>query len=108
MLGVVELKRAADAVDHRLRDAGGVAPLETFVILGAHAREQRDFLTTKPRNAAATAEVGQPRLLRREPRPTGGQELADVLLDVHASDDTPHHRRKRGPVSAPHTRAALS
>ena len=84
-LGFVELKRAADPVEHGLRDARCVAALEANVVLDAHPREQRDLFAAEAGNAATTAEVRQPGLLRRESSPPSGEELTDVAATLHAS-----------------------
>ena len=108
VFGVVELQGAADAVDDGFGDTGGVAPFEAFVVLRAHSRHQRDFLAAQPRHPAATAEVWQPHLRRREFRAPRGEELADRLGGVHAIEITPTPGAERGPVGAPIGRATLT
>jgi hypothetical protein len=88
VFGVVELERTTDSFENRFGHAGGIAAFEAYVVLDTHPCQQCDFLTTQPRNPAATAEIRQPGLLRREPRPPGGQEFADVTSTVHAFEAT--------------------
>jgi hypothetical protein len=67
-LGVVELERAGQRLEHVLGDAAHVAALEPRVVRDADAGEYRDLLAPQPGDAAAA--VGrQPDLLRRDPRP---------------------------------------
>ena len=81
-LGVVELERAGQGLQHALRDAAHVAAFEAGVVRNAHAGQDGDLLAAE--SGHATRAVGaQPRLLRRDPRAAGGQELADLLLRVH-------------------------
>src|SRR3954453_70149 len=108
VLGFVELQGAADAVDDRFGDAGGVAALEALVVLRAHPGHERDLFATQPRDAAATAEVRQTHLGGREFRPPRGEELADGVLGVHVVDGTPTVRREGVPGGAPITRASLA
>ena len=69
MLGLVEPKGAADAVENRLRDAGRVAALEPDVVLRAHPGQQSDLFAAQPLHAATAPEVGEARFLRGEAVP---------------------------------------
>ena len=69
MLGLVEPKGPADAVEDRLGDAGRVAAFEPDVVLGAHPGEQSDLFAAEPLHAATAPEVGQPGFLRGEAFP---------------------------------------
>ena len=82
-LGLVELQRPDERLQHAVRDALCVAALQPGVVLGAHAGEQGDLLAAQPGNAPLTAEGGQARLLRRDLAPPGDQELAQLLPGVH-------------------------
>ena len=94
-LGLIELQRVRDAVDDALGDAGGVAPLEPGVVLGARCR--RGAATSsrrRPGDPSAVAAIhGQPRLLGADPGPSGGQELPD--LAAHVTPDRPGSRVSR-------------
>ena len=63
-LGLVELQRADEGLEHAVGDALRVAPLEPGVVLDADAGEQRDLLAAEPGDAPVTAVRGQPGLLR--------------------------------------------
>ena len=54
-LGVVELQRAGERLQHALGDAACVAALEPGVVVDADAGEQRDLLAAEPGNAPAPA-----------------------------------------------------
>ena len=87
-LGAVELQGPADAFEHRLGDAFGVAAFEPGVVLDAHPGDQGDFFAAEPGHAASAAEVGQADLFGGEPGPPCGQELPDVVRSVHATEST--------------------
>jgi len=88
--GVVELERTSQRFQNDFGDAGRVAALEAGVVVDADAREERDFLSAKPWNAPAAAAVrAQARLVRRDPRPPGSQELTDLVFRIHKTSVTP-------------------
>ena len=89
-LGLVELQRPGERLEHALGDAGRVAALEAGVVVDADAGEDRDLFAAQAGDAApATAVRGQAGLLGRDPGSPGGQELADLVLGVHVTDGTP-------------------
>jgi hypothetical protein len=84
-LGLVELERAGDCLKHLLGHPGRVAALKARVVVGAYSSKERRLLAAKARNAPrATAVDRQSGLLRTDPRAPRCQELADLLLRVHA------------------------
>jgi hypothetical protein len=84
--GVVELQGAGDAVDDALGDAGGAAALEPGVVVGRDAGQEGDLLAAQARDPPAVPAVdGEPRLLRADPVPAGGQELAYLGAHVAAA-----------------------
>ena len=76
-LGVVELERAGQRLQHALGDAADVAALQAGVVRDADAGQDGDLLAAQPGNAATPVGV-QPRLLGRDPGAAGGEELADL------------------------------
>ena len=78
-LGVVELKRAGERLEHELGDAADVAALQALVVLDADAGQRGDLLAPQPRHAPL-AVARQAGLLGRDLRPPGGQELGDVAV----------------------------
>ena len=62
-LGLVELQRSGDAVEHILGDASDVPSLEADVVLDADAGEGRDLLPAEALHPAVGAVGGQPCLL---------------------------------------------
>src|SRR4051812_44903870 len=81
-LGVVELERAGQRVQHALGGAAHVSALQAGVVRDAHAGQDGDLLAAQSRNAA-TAVRRQPDLLGGDPGAAGGEELPDLLLGVH-------------------------
>jgi hypothetical protein len=66
-LGLVELTRPGECLQHRLRDAGGLAALELRVVRDADAGEKGDLFAAKSRDSAwAVAVAGGAGLLRRD------------------------------------------
>ena len=65
-LGLVELERVRDGVEDGLRGSPEVATLEAYVVLDAHAGEQRHLLASQALHAAVAAPGGQTRVLRGE------------------------------------------
>jgi hypothetical protein len=97
-LGVVELKRASQRREDALGDPVHVSALKAGVVRSAHTGQNGDLLATESRNAA-TAVGGQSRLLGRDPGAARREELADLLLAVHApSVDPPTHAWETLPV----------
>ena len=87
-LGVVELERAGQCLQHALRGAAHVAAFQARVVLDAHAGQYGDLLAAQAGDPAGA--VGrQPRLFGRDPAAAGGQELADLGLRLHASQPRP-------------------
>jgi hypothetical protein len=84
-LGVVELQGACDAVDDALGDAGGAAAFEPGVVVSGDAGQEGDLLAAQARDPPTVPAVGgEPRLLRADPVPAGGQELAYLAAHVPA------------------------
>jgi hypothetical protein len=81
-LGVIELQRSRQRVEHALRDAARIATLEPRVVGDADAGEDRDFLASQAGNPARAISV-EPGLLGRDPAPAGGQELLDLAARIH-------------------------
>jgi hypothetical protein len=82
-LGLVELQRVGDAVDHALGGAGGGAALEAGVVLDRDAGEEGGLLAAQALDPPPTTAVhGQPGLLRADPGSSRGQELPDLPADV--------------------------
>ena len=81
--GVVQLQRAGECLEHRLGNAAQIAALETRVVVDADAGQKRDLLAAEPGHAPRSAVRAQPCLLRRDLRPPGGQELANLVPRVH-------------------------
>ena len=98
-LGLVELKRAGQRLEHALGDAAQVPALEPGVVVDADSGEQRDFLPAKPGNAPVVAVDGQTHLVRRDLGSPGGQELADLALGVHRRQGSPARLTLGGPAS---------
>src|SRR5829696_420413 len=84
-LCLVELQRPCERVEHGLGDTREVAALEPRVVVDAHAGEERDLLPAEPRNPPVLPIPGKARLLRRDPRAPGGQELAGLASRVHGT-----------------------
>ena len=87
-LGVVELERPGQCLQHALRDAVHVSALQARVVRHAHAGQDGDLLAAESGNAAI-AVGAQPRLLRRDPGAAGGEEVPDLLLGLHAPSVDP-------------------
>ena len=102
-LGVVELERPRQCLQHALRDPAHVSTLQAGVVRNAHPGQDGDFLAAEPRNAA-TAVGAQPRLLGRDPGATRGEEVADLLLRVHEIQRKPDCLLQGDPASSPTNR----
>ena len=87
-LGVVELERPGQCLQHALGGPAHVSALQARVVRHAHAGQDGDLLAAESGNAA-TAVGAQPRLLGRDPGAAGGEELADLLLGLHAAKRRP-------------------
>jgi hypothetical protein len=87
-LGVVELERPSQRIEHAVGDPVRVAALQTRVVGNAHARQDGDLLPAQPRDPTTPVRL-QTRLLRCDPGAPGGEELADLLLGLHAASVDP-------------------
>ena len=97
-LGVVELERPGQRLQHPLGGAAHVPALQARVVGNAHAGQDRDLLAAQSGNA--TSAVGrQPGLLGRDPGAAGGQELTDLLLRLHKNQPRPGDARLGDPAS---------
>ena len=81
-LGVVELQRPGERFQDALGDPVNVTALQAGVVRDAHAGQDGDLLAAQSGDAA-TAVGGQPGLVRGDPGPARGEELADLFLGVH-------------------------
>ena len=82
-LGVVELQGVGDGVDDALGDAGGVAALQSGVVLAGDAGQDGHLLAAQARDPSAVAAVGgEPGLGGAELGPSRAQELPDLLAQV--------------------------
>jgi hypothetical protein len=79
---VVEPKRIRESVEHRVGGAAEVSAFEPVVVLDAETCEGRHLFAAQPRHATLTERL-QAGLFRRDPRSPGGEEIADLGLDVH-------------------------
>ena len=82
--GLVELQGAGDAFEDVVGHAVGVAALESRVVLDADPGEHRDLLAAQPADAPVRAVDGEAGLFGGDLGATGGEELADAVLAVHA------------------------
>jgi hypothetical protein len=64
--GFVQLQSVRDRVQHGLRGATEIAAFEPYVVLDAHAREQRDLFSAQALHPAVPSPRRQPCILRRE------------------------------------------
>ena len=94
-LGLIELERPPQRFEHELGDAADMAALQTPVVVGTDAGEGGDLFSTQPGNAAL-AVARQADLLGRDPRPTAGEELGDVVGSVHVGLPCPVALRQVG------------
>jgi len=100
-LGLVELQRAGQRLEHELGDAADLAALQAPVVVGADAGQRRDLLAAQARHPPL-AEARQPGLLGRDVRPAGDEELGDVGRGVHDRHWTVDPSRRRcGALSVP-------
>ena len=97
-LGVVELERPSQCLQHALGGAAHVAAFQARVVRDAHAGQDGDLFAAQAGNA--TGAVGrQPGLLGRDPGAAGGEELADLRLRLHESQRRPGDARLGDPAS---------
>src|SRR3954452_8961441 len=86
---VVELQCPGQPLEDVVGDAADAATLDARVVLDRDTGEECDLLSPQAWYAAPAAVVRQSRLLRRDPRTAGGQELAElpacVLSGLHLS-----------------------
>ena len=99
VLGVVELQRPRDRLEHAVRGAGDRRPSRSWCTSRCSARTA----APPPRGAGPARgggrRTGQPRLLRRDLRAAGGEELPHLGLVVHAVHGRSRRRSEGGPVS---------
>ena len=100
VLGLVELQRPGQGVEHAAGDSVHVSALEADVVGDAHAGEDGDLLAAESGHAPRAVRV-QAHLLGREPRAAGGEELADLVLVVHAIQPRPGRPRLGDPAGTP-------
>ena len=81
-LGVVELERSGQRLQHAFGDAAQVSAFQTRVVRNADAGQDSDLFTTQAWDAPRA--VGrQASLLRRYRGAAGGEELLDLLPRIH-------------------------
>jgi hypothetical protein len=85
MLGLVELQRPCQRFQDELRDAADLAALETAVVVRADAGQRRDLFAAQAGYPPLPV-AGQASLLWRDLRPSGGEELGDVVGGVQVVD----------------------
>ena len=97
-LGVVELERPGQRLQHALGGAAHVSAFQARVVRNAHAGQDRDLFAAQSGDATGT--VGrQPGLLGRDPGAAGGEELPDLLLGLHENQPRPGDARLGDPAS---------
>jgi hypothetical protein len=95
-LGVVELERPGQCLQHALGGPAQVSALQAGVVRNAHAGQDGDLFAAQSGNA--TSAVGrQSCLLGRDPGAPGGQELTDFLLGFHKNERRPGDARFGSP-----------
>ena len=92
---LIELQSGREGVQHRGGGSGDRAALELGVVLDADPGEHRRLAATQTGHATVPAR-GQPRILRRDLRATGHEELAHLCSVVH--EDTIGRRPRRRPA----------
>jgi hypothetical protein len=107
VLGVVELQGPCQCLEDAVRDPLDVAALEAGVIRNADPGEDGDLFAAQSGDAAR-AVARQSNLVRADPGPTGGQELADLGLSVHDFQGRPTRLGVGDPASTPIKRGCLS
>jgi hypothetical protein len=87
-LGVVELERSGQRLQHAFGDAAEVSAFQAGVVRNADAGQDSDLFAAQAWNASRT--VGrQARLLRRDRGAAGGEELLDLLPRIHETSLDP-------------------
>ena len=95
-LGLVELQAARERFEHAFGDAAQVAALHLGVVVDADAGEHRRLFAAQAGDAAGVAEDGQAGLLRGDPRSARGEELADLVPGLHATEGRSGRASLRG------------
>src|SRR4051795_5277004 len=99
-LGVVELERSGQRLQHPFGDSAQVSAFQAGVVGNADAGQDSDLFAAQARDASRT--VGrQAGLLRRDRGATRGEELLDLLLTLHDDEPRPGHRWLGDPASSP-------
>ena len=83
-LGVVELQRTSDRIEHLLGGAGQITAFEPGVVLDAEPGERSDFTATQPRYAPTT-HGREADLCRGDLASARHQELSGFATTIHAS-----------------------
>jgi hypothetical protein len=83
-LCLIEAKGLGERFENTVGDADQIAALDPRVVLDADAGELGDLAAAQARNTALPV-GGYPSLLRRDLRPPGAEELADLGFAVHGS-----------------------
>src|SRR3954470_19008363 len=102
-LGVVELERSRQRLQHAFGDAAEVAAFQAGVVRNADAGQDSDLFATQAWDAPRT--VGRHAcLLGGDRGAAGGEELLDLLLGLHDGEPRRGWRRPGGPASSPLSR----
>src|SRR5947209_4199677 len=99
-LGVVELERSGQCLQHAFGDAAEVSALQAGVVGNAHAGQDGDLFAAQSWDAPRAIGL-QACLLGRDRAAAGGEELLDLLVGVHENQPRPGHRRLGDPASTP-------
>jgi len=83
LLGLVELQRSSQRVQHAVGDASDIAPLEARVVVDAHTGQHRHLFSAQTRDAAMAVPGRQSGLRRCQLGPPGCQELPNLASMVH-------------------------
>ncbi len=84
-LGLIQAERPGKSLEHALGGAARVPPFQPGVVVDADPREHRDLFPAQAGDAPVAAVSGQASLLRSDPGPPRGEEVAHLAAVVHAS-----------------------
>jgi hypothetical protein len=79
VLGLVELQRLGERLEHALGCPREAAALHPHVVVDRHPGQHRDLLAAQALDAAVAAVRRQAGLLRSDPRAAGAEEVADLV-----------------------------
>jgi hypothetical protein len=87
-LGLVEVERADQVLQHAVGDAAGVAALQPDVVVDADAGQHRDLFASQPGHPPVAPVGRQARLLRCDLGTPGDEEVTDLVAAVHGYEAT--------------------